>query len=210
MSARRLAVVGLAVMSLAVAGTVSGCSSESDSSAADSASSASASPATPTPAPTPPAVVWAGQYCRDRAALEAAVSGFGRDLTISTSGDILDQVNKQLRGQALQVADALSHTITTLAVVPPELPGVQSSVQSVISAGTTAQEDIAALGEQITAVTQADNVIAGGLEAAKAVGMAKTTYDQLRPVVDSVMGLAGNEDPQLQEAMAQAPDCQGG
>ena len=172
---------------------------------------ASSEPAvmTPTPEPTPPEVIWAGQYCTDRKAFDAAVQGFGRDLQIDTGGDIVDQLDKQLRWQALAVGDALSGLLTTLAVVPPELSSLNSAVNGVVTTGTKAQEDLATLGTEIDGVVKADNIADGALKAVAAVGTARTAYESVGKVVEQAQTLFDSEDPQLREAMDQAPECSG-
>ena len=205
---RRRTVVALCAAGLSTGLALAGCSGDSSGGAASSA--ASADSATPSPTPTPAEVVWAGQYCKDRAALDAAVAKFGRDLTITTSADIVEQLNRQLRGQALAVADALGRTVTTLAVVPPELTGVQADVARVVELGNGAQAEVDALSAQVAAVGEADGVLGKGAAALTALSAAKQSYGHLQELVTAVSSLAQSDDPQLQEAMAQAPECANG
>lgn len=200
--------VALTASSLMIAG-LAACSSEPESTAGAASVSSEAAVTTPTPEPTPPEVIWAGQYCTDRKAFDAAVQGFGRDLKIDTGGDIIDQLDKQLRWQALAVGDALSGLLTTLAVVPPELSSLNSAVNGVVTTGTKAQEDLATLGTEIDGVVKADNIADGALKAAAAVGTARTAYESVGKVVEQAQTLFDSQDPQLRSAMDQAPECSG-
>ncbi len=163
----------------------------------------------PTPTGPPPEVVWAGQFCSDRTALDQALGSFGRGLKFDTSGDLGKQLDTQLRADALKVGQALGGLVATLALVPPELPGVASHVKAVTQAATSAQATVDALGAQITAVTEADGLLDAASKVPAAIVSAQNAYSTAETFVKEANKAFSGDDPALQAAMAQAPQCDG-
>ena len=188
------------------AGVLAGCSSEESVNASSSAASPSASPS---PTGPPPEVVWAAQFCTDRKKVNEAVGSFGRGLKIDTSGDVVDQLDKQLRVDALVVGKALGDLIATLALVPPELPGVAGKVSSVTQAGTQLQTSLTAVGDQITAVTQSDGLLDAATKVPAAITAASEAYTNAETFLKDSNAAFNGDDPALRAAMAQAPECDG-
>lgn len=206
---RGTTVAGVVSMGIIGSFILGGCSGGSASNEADAGGVSSSATPTPTPTGPPPEVVWAGQFCSDRTALDQALGSFGRGLKFDTSGDLGKQLDTQLRADALKVGQALGGLVATLALVPPELPGVASHVKAVAESGTSAQATIDALGAQITAVTEADGLLDAASKVPAAIASAQNAYSTAETFVKEANKAFSGDDPALRAAMAQAPQCDG-
>ena len=200
---RRGAALAAAVLLGAVA--LAGCGSDDASSAASSAAAPSPSP-TPTPAP----IGWADGVCAARDNLNAAVSALGRNLSYDVSSDrsALEQIDRQLRIQALSVANAAGELQTAVAAVPVDFQAANDLVVVVDKARTDTTEAVDQVKASLDAMLNAENVVAGVAEAGRALVAGKAAFEAGQVLVSSVTDAASSANDELQAAFDAAPGCQ--
>ena len=175
-----------------------------------SADSLSASPS-PTPTPTPSSIIWAGDVCVAFAAVKTSVGALGHNLTIKTSQDksVIDQVSRQLRIQALAIADSVDRLTTTLRAVPVDFVAANDMVANLTTHSDATTSAINDVKSHLDAVGSAGNVIAAAGEVGQALSSAKTAFDAGSGLVSAIGDSTSQAKGQLQEAFAAAPPCQG-
>jgi hypothetical protein len=200
---RRGAALAAAMLLGAVA--LAGCGSDDASSAASSAAAPSPSP-TPTPAP----VVWADGVCAARDNLNAAVSALGRNLSYDVTSDrsALEQIDRQLRIQALSVANAAGELQTAVAAVPVDFQAANDLVVVVDKARTDTTEAVDQVKASLDAMLNSPNVVAGVAEAGRALVAGKAAFEAGQVLVSSVTDAASSANDELQAAFDAAPGCQ--
>jgi hypothetical protein len=191
------------IVPLSLVAVLAGCSSSSE----PAASSPSPSP---TPTPTPSSVVWAGQVCVERDNLLAAVGALGRNLSYDVTSDrsAIEQMDTQLRLQALSVANAANQLGTALAAVPVDFKAANDLVVSATKAKQDTTDAVDQVKTSIDAAVNADSVLAGVAEAGKALVAAKAAFEAGKALVSTVTDATSSTNAQLQEAFDAAPQCQ--
>ncbi len=197
---RAVALTATALLGLAV---LAGCGS-------DDASSASSSPAVPSPTPTPAPVVWAEGVCAARDNLNAAVSALGRNLSYDVTSDrsALEQIDRQLRIQALSVANAAGELQTATAAVPVDFQAANDLVVVVDKARTDTTEAVDQVKASLDAMVNADNIVTGVAEAGKALVAGKAAFVAGQALVSSVTDAASTANDEVRAAFDAAPGCQ--
>lgn len=197
--------VALAAAALLGVAALAGCGSDDASTAASSAAAPSPSP-TPTPAP----IVWADGVCAARDNLNAAVAALGRNLSYDVTSDrsALEQIDRQLRIQALSVANAAGELQTAVAAVPVDFQAANDLVVVVDKARTDTTEAVDQVKASLDAMLNAENVVAGVAEAGKALVAGKAAFEAGQVLVSSVTDAASTANDELQAAFDAAPGCQ--
>lgn len=197
--------VALASVLLLGAAVLAGCGSDEASSSGSSAAAPSPSP-TPTPAP----VVWADGVCAARDNLNAAVSALGRNLSYDVTSDrsALEQIDRQLRIQALSVANAAGELQTAVAAVPVDFQAANDLVVVVDKARTDTTEAVDQVKASLDAMINAENVVAGVAEAGRALVAGKAAFEAGQVLVSSVTDAASTANDEVRAAFDAAPGCQ--
>lgn len=195
--------VALASAMVLSAAVLAGCGS-------DEASSAGTSAAAPSPSPTPAPIVWADGVCAARDNLNAAVSALGRNLSYDVTSDrsALEQIDRQLRIQALSVANAAGELQTAVAAVPVDFQAANDLVVVVDKARTDTTEAVDQVKASLDAMLNAENVVAGVAEAGRALVAGKAAFEAGQVLVSSVTDAASTANDELQAAFDAAPRCQ--
>lgn len=184
---------------------LAGCGSDDASSSATSSVAPS-----PTPTPTPAPVVWADGVCAARDNLNAAVSALGRNLSYDVTSDrsALEQIDRQLRIQALSVANAAGELQTAVAAVPVDFQAANDLIVVVDKARTDTTEAVDQVKASLDAMVNAENVVAGVAEAGKALVAGKAAFEAGQVLVSSVTDAASTTNDELRAAFDAAPGCQ--
>jgi hypothetical protein len=195
--------IALAAIALLGVAVLAGCGS-------DDASSATSSPAAPSPTPTPAPVVWAEGVCAARDNLNAAVSALGRNLSYDVTSDrsALEQIDRQLRIQALSVANAAGEVQTAVAAVPVDFQAANDLVVVVTKARTDTTEAVDQVKASLDAMVNSDNVVTGVAEAGRALAAGKAAFMAGQVLVSSVTDAASSANDEVRAAFDAAPGCQ--
>lgn len=165
---------------------------------------------TPSPTPTPASVLWADDVCVQRDNVKASVSSLGRNLSYDVTADrsALEQIDRQLRLQALAVADATDRLLTTLSGVPVDFVAANDFVEAVTKSGTDARDAATEVSSRLENAMNAGTVIEAGVEMTAAVVAAKAAFEAGQVFVSTLSDATSSANGELQDAFAAAPACQ--
>ena len=192
--------MGMAVIVLG--GLLAACGSSTD------ASSASAPP-TASPTPTPASVVWAGRVCSDMDRVKASVGSLGQNLSYDVTSDrsALDQIQRQLTGQALAVGDAADRLLTTLGGVPVDFAAAAEMAATLTKSGQDTRTAASTVSARLQAAASAGDVLTAAAEVGQAIIAAKAAYEAGQAFVAAIGTATSTASGELGEAFALAPQC---
>lgn len=154
--------------------------------------------------------MWADGVCAARDNLNAAVAALGRNLSYDVTSDrsALEQIDRQLRIQALSVGNALNLLGTELQAVPVDFQAANDLVVSATKAKDDTSEAVDQVTTSLDAMVNADNVVAGVAEAGKALVAGKAAFEAGTALVGVVQDGISGANAELQAAFDAAPACQ--
>lgn len=192
----------------------------SRSSAPEPASSAgepwvAASLPAPTPVqPTLPSleeqqVAWAGEVCSARDRLTQQVTSLGQNLEFDLGLDasVLDQLDRQLRLQVLQVASAANDLGTVLVTAPVDPVDANDWLVSFTDAQQGLQAAVDTTTGHLDAMTSADGIAAGVSEGAAAVSAGVEAFEAGKALVSTARQTYEQAREEFAPAFDAAPQC---
>jgi hypothetical protein len=171
---------------------------------------ATVSSAPPSPSPTPSSVVWAGDVCVAFTDVKKAVGAIGRNLSYDVTADktALEQIDRQLRLQALSLADSTDRLLSTLREVPVDFVAANDMVTTLTKSGSDTKEAVGQVTVHLDAAVSADNVFTGAAEATQAVAAGKAAFEAGKAFVGGITDATSTASGELKQAFDAAPACQ--